>query len=299
MEKTFSPVTLEEKERYLRYWNAMPQRSIDYALANVWGWGRRFGLMWRFDERLCWLRQCPLTEDGGSRCFWAPVGDWQAVDWAAQPIIRAGATFTRTPELLAAVLEKALPGRVTRTEDRGHWEYLYRTDDLAMLPGNRFHKKKNHVNGFLKAYGEPDYRAITAEVMEDVLALEDEWCKWHECAGSPALQAENDAVNRVLSHWDRIPGLMGGALYVGDVLVAFSVGEKLDDATLGVHYEKARSGYRGVYQVMNRMFAVRAGRGFPLLNRAQDLNEEGLRQAKMSYLPVDFLRKYTVRVTAE
>ena len=31
-----------------------------------------------------------------------------------------------------------------------------------------------------------------------------------------------------------------------------------------------------------------------MLNRAQDLDEEGLRQAKMTYLPTDFLRKYQV-----
>ena len=34
--------------------------------------------------------------------------------------------------------------------------------------------------------------------------------------------------------------------------------------------------------------------GLELLNRAQDLDEEGLRQAKMTYLPTDFLRKYQV-----
>lgn len=77
-------------------------------------------------------------------------------------------------------------------------------------------------------------------------------------------------------------------------MVAFSVGEALDEKTLGVHYEKGLNGFRGVYQTINACFSREAGNGFELLNRAQDLDEEGLRQAKMTYLPTDFLRKYQV-----
>ena len=62
----------------------------------------------------------------------------------------------------------------------------------------------------------------------------------------------------------------------------------------GVHYEKGLNGFRGVYQTINACFSREAGNGFELLNRAQDLDEEGLRQAKMTYLPTDFLRKYQV-----
>lgn len=297
MKPEFTPVSLGGKACYLNCWHQTPQRSIDYALANIWGWSAYFGLECRFDGTLCWLRQTrnsPLADV--QSCLWAPIGNWLDADWHNMEELRLGATLIRVPEQLAQLLEEKLPGRVHCTEDRGHWEYLYNTEELATLPGNRFHKKRNHVNAFRKTYGEPLYAEFTASVMEDVLALEDEWCQWHECAGSPALQAENEAINRVLAHWEEIPGLVGGALYVDDTLVAFSVGEKLDAVALGVHYEKARNGYRGVYQAMNALFAARAGRGFELLNRAQDLGEEGLRQAKMSYLPVDFLRKYTVRI---
>ena len=31
---------------------------------------------------------------------------------------------------------------------RGSWEYLYDIKDLAMLPGNRYMKKRNRVNHF-------------------------------------------------------------------------------------------------------------------------------------------------------
>lgn len=291
MQHEFTPLTLESQHEYRPFWQATPQRSIDYALANIWGWSRYFQLEWRQDGPLCWLRQ-GLSPS----CFWAPVGDWFSVDWAAQKTLREGATLIRVPEMLVRHLEEVLPGRISSEEARGQWEYLYNTEELATLPGNRFHKKRNHMNGYRKAYGEPDYREFSPAIMEDVLALEDEWCQWHECAGSPALQAENEAINRVLAHWESIPNLIGGAMYAGETLVAFSVGEKLDDTTLGVHYEKARNGYRGVYQAMNSVFAAKAGQGYALLNRAQDLDEEGLRQAKLTYLPADFLRKYTVTV---
>lgn len=289
----FTPVTLAEKERYLELWARTPRRSIDYTLANLWGWAGYYGLEWCFAHGLCWLRQTHPQQ-----AFWAPVGPWDEVDWANMPCLRGGASLVRVPEELLRRLEAAMPERVAGEETRGQWEYLYKTEELATLPGNRFHRKKNHFNAYIKTYGEPDYRPLNPDVMEDVLALQDEWCQWHECEGSPALQAENEAINRVLAHWDDIPDLVGGSLYADGHMVAFSVGEKLDGTTLGVHYEKGRNGYRGVYQAMNRCFAQQAGRGHVLLNRAQDLDEEGLRQAKMGYNPTDFLRKYTVEVAA-
>lgn len=289
----FTNITLADKDRFYTHWQATPQRSIDYSLVNLWGWERCFSLQWAFDEHLCWIRQNDTLP-----CLWAPVGDWNAVNWANHPLLARGATLIRVPETLAHLLEQALPGRVTLIEARGHWEYLYDAEGLAKLAGKSYHKKKNHVNAYRREYGEPQYKEISPEIIEDVLALEDEWCQWHECEGSQSLRAENEAINRVLSRWSDMPGLTGGALYAGDVLVAFCVGEQLDATTIGVHYEKARNGYRGAYQMINQQFAQASAATARLLNRAQDLDEDGLRQAKMSYMPTDFLHKYTVRVSA-
>jgi Uncharacterized conserved protein len=134
------------------------------------------------------------------------------------------------------------------------------------------------------------------DMVEDVLAVQDDWCQWHECEESPSLRAENEAINRVLSHWNCFMGLSGGSLYVDGKMVAFSVGENLDGESLGVHYEKGLNGFKGVYQTINCLFSRNAGDGFTYINRAQDLDEEGLRQAKMTYLPADFLRKFKVRI---
>ena len=294
MDANFMPVSLKEADAYYALWHTTPRRSLDYTLANLWGWQEYYGLEWQFAGPLCWIRQTrPVL-----RC-WAPLGDWNAVDWPAVLPTVAGASgrdFIRVPEELMRTWQKACPQLVEAGEERGQWEYLYKQEELANLPGNRFHKKRNHYNSFVKAYGEPDYRGVTDVMVEDVLGVQDDWCQWHECEGSPSLLAENEAINRVLAHWDTFRGLTGGSLYVDGRMIAFSVGEKLDDETLGVHFEKGLNGYKGVYQVMNCEFARHAGAGLRWINRAQDLDEEGLRQAKMTYLPADFLRKYTVRV---
>jgi hypothetical protein len=226
------------------------------------------------------------------------VGDWNAADWDGCPEIRTGVTLHRVPEELAALLRARLDpgnsGRITREESRGQWEYLYNREDLVLLRGNRFHKKKNHVNAFFGQYGE-DYRCLNVRdnpgALDEVLALQEEWCRWRDCAQSPALQAENDVIFRVVGNWRRFDNLRGGALYVENEMVAFAIGEPLDENTLVVHFEKGQADYRGVYQAINNAFARHAGEGFSLVNREQDMDEEGLRQAKETYHPAGFLKK--------
>lgn len=161
--------------------------------------------------------------------------------------------------------------------------------------GNKLHKKKNHVNGYMKAYGE-DYRTLNGEIMPQVLALQDDWCKWQECEKSASLLAESDVVCSVLRNWDALPGLIGGALYAGEEMAAFAVGEPLDEQTIVVHFEKGRP--RVPRRLSGHQFLFRQVRGQELrvINREQDADEEGLRQAKESYMPSGYLKKNTIRI---
>lgn len=287
----FSPVSLELSDAYYNCWQKTPRRSLDYTLANLWGWQKYYGLEWAFAQDLCFLRQTLPRET-----LWAPLGDWRQCDWPELfKTCHGGQTLiTRVPAELANIWQEALPANIQLQEDRGQWEYLYAQADLATLSGNRFHKKRNHYNSYVKTYGNPDYQAITPAMVDRVLEVQEDWCHSHECDDSPSLMAENDAIRRVLSRWSAFHGLVGGTLLIDGKMVAFSVGEPLDAATLGVHFEKGLMGYKGVYQAMNLEFASHAGAGFKWINRAQDLGEEGLRQTKLTYQPADYLRKFKV-----
>ncbi|MBQ7456524.1 MAG: DUF2156 domain-containing protein [Desulfovibrio sp.] len=287
---TFSPITLSNTSTYYAYWDKTPCHSIDYTLPNLFGWRDYFALSIAESPNLYWIHQEKPTP-----CFWAPLGAWEDVDWEAElALLPKPLTMIRVPAPLLTVLEQRVPAKLTVEEARGQWEYLYRRNDLIDLSGKAFHKKKTHCSNFIRTYGEPDYRPINDAIVEDVLALEDEWCQWHECDASPSLRAENAAINQVLSHWGSFRNLLGGALYVNDKICAFSLGERLDATSIGVHYEKGLLGYKGIYQTINREFVRHTDAHILSINRAQDLDEEGLRQAKLSYNPSDFIKKYTV-----
>ena len=291
MKSEYSSISFADMEQYRNLLGRCSNRASDYSFANIWGWAPHYDLEWRFDGTLCWIRQKrPFP------CNWAPVGPWEAVsDWTRSPDFIEGARFIRVPEALCRIWENIAPGRVHVEESRGQWDYLYLASELAELAGNRFHKKKNLVRQFEKYYNY-EYRSLSANCVETVLRMQDDWCRWRDCQSSEALLAENDAVARVLTHWNDIPGLAGGIVRVDGTPVAYTIGEALCHDTLVVHFEKASNFFKGAYQAINWLFCKDAGIKYTYVNREQDLDDEGLRQAKMGYNPVDFAKKFTVTV---
>jgi hypothetical protein len=207
-------------------------------------------------------------------------------------------SFDRIPETLTRVFTHALgASRVSAVPVRDHWDYLYDADELRRLKGNRFHKKKNLVNQFKKKY-EFTYLPLSEQLVDQAAGMQESWCTWRDCQSSEALDAENAAVLKVFDSWRQLERIFGGALAVEGKMIAYTVAEYLSDETLLVHFEKGDPAYKGVYQAINQMFLKESGRGFQFVNREQDLGDEGLRKAKLSYLPTDFIRKNRVTIIA-
>jgi hypothetical protein len=278
-------------EEYLGILSKNKSKASDYSFANLWGWAPHYGLEWRFDGLLCWIRQSHPEP-----CQWAPVGPWDQVDdWRDCPEMVSGAKFIRVPHSLCELWSLALEDDIVVEEARGQWDYLYLASELASLSGNRFHKKKNLLKQFQKSY-DYEYRSLSENCVETVLNMQTEWCRWRDCQESESLLAENDAVARVLARWGDIPGLCGGIIRIDNVPVAYTLAEPLNHDTLIIHFEKAAGGIKGGYQAINYLFCNDVGKNFTYINREQDLDDEGLRQAKLSYNPVGFSEKCTVRV---
>jgi hypothetical protein len=195
--------------------------------------------------------------------------------------------------MLADMWRDRLPQQLTIEDERGNWDYLYSVRDLIELQGNRYHKKKNLVNQFSRNYTFT-YLPFGADLVEQAMAMQTDWCTWRDCESSDILTSENRAIFRILKEWRKLAGLFGGALMVDGSMVAYTLAEALTCDTVLIHFEKGDTQYKGIYQAINQQFLANSAGDYTLVNREQDLNDEGLRKAKLSYHPIAYLEKYRV-----
>ena len=90
-------------------------------------------------------------------------------------------------------------------------------------------------------------------------------------------------------------GLKGGVLWAGGQVVAFTLGEELNQDMFVVHIEKALADIQGAYPMINQQFLIHEASQYSYVNREEDTGAEGLRKAKLSYYPAFLQEKGVVR----
>lgn len=217
-------------------------------------------------------------------------GDWEAALRRVETdaaIRRRPLEFCLLTEEEKSRLDSLCPGQYSFSCDAGNADYLYRRSDLADLPGSAYHRKRNHIARFEKLYPQWQYVALTPENAADALSVAQGWLEGRE---ESSLLHELRAISRALEHWQELC-LCGGLIYVKQQPVAMSVASYISPTVADVHYEKCLPEFRDAYPVINRELARMLN--CELINREEDLNRPGLRQAKESYHPALLLHKYT------
>jgi hypothetical protein len=186
---------------------------------------------------------------------------------------------------------------VMAEENRASWEYLHNVEELAELSGNKYMRKRNRVNQFRKQ-NPYSYIPITEEILPRIVEFQTEWREsYREFKGFESVSLESEGIIRgILGNWNRLPHMMGGAIETMGRIAAYTIAEEADDDTIMIHFEKADLGYSSAYQVINREFLLRGGGRYKIVNREEDMDDPGLRDAKTSYHPSGFVKKYTVRI---
>ena len=294
MNLNFQPMTLDMKDPYLALWDKTRQKSSDYSFCVLWCWerDRRYELAFDEGDDLCWIR-----ENNTVPHYLAPIGKWNYPDWP--DILRArfkgDVSFELVPEKLVEVWKEQFGDHIEVFENRASWEYLYKVSDLANLKGNKYMRKRNRVNQFSKQVPYT-YRVVDEEMLPLIGEFQKKWCSDHHCFSIAGLDAENNGIQRILQDWNRLPSLFGGVLESRGKIIAYTIAEDVGKGTLMIHFEKACLEYNAAYQVINRDFLFHSAQEYKIVNREEDMDDPGLRDAKMSYHPCDFIKKYDVKI---
>jgi hypothetical protein len=287
----FVPLTLADRERYTAFYSLCPEKCAQYSFFALWGWNETDLAELAWTPELCWIRG-----HGHREGLLAPIGDWAAVNWEEifDRYLRPGDCLLDVPEAVIRRFPESLSRKLHMNELRDEWEYLHSVSELIALTGGKYVHKRAHVKTFMSGYNW-EYSPLLPEDFPDLLAFQMDWCARRDCEENPLLEAENRAIHRALRLWDLLP-MTGALLRVDGAVAGYTIAEELCADTIGIRFEKANSEYTGIYQALNKLFLERQGQNYLWVNREEDMGNKGLRDAKLSYHPLGFVKKYSVAV---
>lgn len=176
------------------------------------------------------------------------------------------------------------------TYDRDAFDYIYLRENLSSLAGKKYHAKRNHISSFSKRF-DWKYERITSANINDVKICADKWYKENSDRFNDTMRCEKAGISIIFDNIDAL-NAVGGAIRVGDDIIAFTIGSAINKNYFDIHIEKALADYAEGYTVINKEFALNELSDFKYINREDDLGLEGLRKAKLSYKPDILLQKY-------
>lgn len=290
----FKQLEIADKPVLDGFFQAEPPQASEYSFTNLFMWRRKYKPRWSISHE-CLL--VILEETGGKLLGLQPVGlgnKIAALDHLCRIFESQGLIpmiGRATDDFVDAFVDES---RFDLIEDPDNSDYVYLAEKLIKLSGNKYHRKKNHLNRFLKNY-DFQYRSFSPQLIDSVLSLQETWCEFKDCYEDDNLFHEDRAVCDALTHYQTL-GFTGGAILMDDQVQAFSFGEMLNRDTAVIHIEKANPEIDGLYTVINQRFCASAWTHATFINREQDLGLEGLRKAKQSYYPHHMVNKWIVKM---
>lgn len=203
--------------------------------------------------------------------------------------------FGRVEKRMVEKFKKHLKANVVAKRIDAISDYVYYTENLITLSGKKLSSKRNHINRFLREYGDYEYVEVGEDTFSECERIFNEWCEGNEsCNCEVPEECEKWACSQLLEFWDMIPGLKGALIKVNGRFEAFTIGEMLNDDTAVIHIEKGNADVHGIYTLINKEFISRTFANSKYVNREEDMGIEGLRKAKQSYNPSGRVWKYNI-----
>jgi len=300
----FTALRVADYERLYSFFQNQPYPLSPYCLASLIAWsGQGYRSHWAVVGDTLLIGNEP-TQDKGELHLLLPIpagGEEPSPEQLGQLARQAGfGTYWHAP---STYMEKYtwewIEGLFRVSEQPEYEDYVYLRDDLALLKGNRFAKKRNLIHQFTRAYAA---ERVVVESMSAVNAAESiafllQWCELRACdvEQRESLACEKQAIITTIENLEAI-GSAGILIRIDGVVSAFGMGSRLREDTGVLNFEKALSSIKGLYQFLDRECARRLFPGCRYINKECDMNIPNLAQAKKSYNPIMMIKSYRLEV---
>ena len=289
LEEDFHPIEIEDKKIFDRIYRDCPIHHSENTFGTLFCW-RSYG-----NYKICEHEGCLIikgeTESYHSYRF--PIGPmnpdcFHATIKLAQDLGEQAPLLVLEPWQYRWIQENC-PSLVLKP-DRNFFDYVYRSDILASLPGQDFLSIRKQLNKFRRKCPST-VELVTESNMDEVKELLIKWCQQRECDKYTILKHEKTAISEAVNHFDQLD-FSGITISPKGEMGGITIFEELNPSTAVVHYEKGLPDCEGIYKELNIQAAMHLKDRYQFINRESDMGIPGLRESKERYHPDHFAELY-------
>ena len=296
----FKPLEPSDYARLKPFFERQPYRLSIYSLLSLIAWSDcQYQTNYALDGNTLILgSESPANPD--DRYLILPLSDSERFTPERLYDLAADLGFRSYRFVSGDYLETIAPQKAERrfeiAEQPEYEDYVYSTEDLARLRGNRYARKRNLIHQFTRDCllpGRAEVTDLSMDCVGECLVFLEQWCAQRNCSieSDENLACERRAVIRALRHFDTIEG-RGIVVRIDGAVSAFAIASRLNEDTGVLNFEKAFSDIRGLYQFLDNECAKRLFAGCLWINKESDMNIFELAQSKKSYHPAMRVKSY-------
>jgi ribosomal protein S18 acetylase RimI-like enzyme len=307
------PIELADRPTFDSHFATLARPLSDYTFGQLFTWRNSLRILWKpIRDHLCVFANgtgdltllMPPIGDTGSDAALAEAFELMDAYNADHGVPDRSRVDYASEELLSRLDGGSLDARPMGAD------YLYDVRRMIDLAGGDLSSKRQAKNRFLRNY-QSRVETYSAPAHLDACAtLLGRW-KYHQDhthgdePDTNAIKRQKESLATLLSlESAEALGLRGMVVYVKDEtsaewqLRAFTFGEPLGRDQSSITIEKTDLETKGLAQFIFSEFCRVEWAGRPLVNVGDDWGLETLAWTKMSYRPVEMLRKFVVRKSA-
>ena len=299
MQLSFRPLTITDKDSIRQITLNAGLRNCNFSFGNLYGWSHLFKTEVCLLDNIVVFRYHFGDNISHAIASATPPDNELLMSLRKDPGNNGSSLrLTTVEDTWVNELESRDAIEVTSTAVRDSYDYIYLRSELENLQGKDFKAKRNHVNNFMTEHPDYKYRELTPALFDRCMMLEHLWrdgAPHQNPLWGDAIDAEQQVMERIFNSWDQLD-MIGGAIFVGDEMVAFSYGNAITNDTFDVCVEKADRTINGAFNIINQQLVKHLPEQFIYINREEDMGLEGLRRAKLSYNPHYLLSYNSVEI---
>jgi uncharacterized protein len=295
---TFKKLELSDREEVMAHTSSFAAYS-DFNFTSMWCWtGEKEIELSKFENNLI-VKFCDYIY---GKEFYSYLGR-NNVSELSKRLIEYSHSKGLEP-ILKLVPEESIIGLDAEVfkieESQDNFDYILDTQALIDLKGRKLHNHAGFKRRFSEAHGNliqsKIFNSCGSESLNELTLLAELWIKNKirenkEVAPEPEVKALK-RVCELEGLADRFRIL---TIFHDNKIIAFTIDELLMGEYAIRHFMKADTSYKGVYSyLVSESAKMLLENGIKYLNIEQDLGLKNLRQAKNSYRPAAFFKKYTV-----